>query len=159
MIPGRYLLTLTADDGSGAANGRKIASQPLIVNTKPVANGGTDRIASAGEATLYDATSSFDVDGKLTNYRWDFGDGSIENGVKVQHSYQKPGHYNAILTVTDDSNSPCPDGIDTIFVRSNNPPQPVILDRFESFAGGAHDEIIFDASASSDSIGDPITFS
>jgi outer membrane protein OmpA-like peptidoglycan-associated protein len=40
--------------------------------------------------------------GEIKSYEWDFGDGSSGNGSEVTHTYDKPGDYNATLTVTDD---------------------------------------------------------
>ncbi|TMI60365.1 PKD domain-containing protein [Candidatus Bathyarchaeota archaeon] len=49
--------------------------------------------------------SSVDSGVSITNYRWSFGDGSADvtgasNG-KVMHTYNNPGDYIVVLTVTD----------------------------------------------------------
>ncbi|MBN2244268.1 MAG: PKD domain-containing protein [Candidatus Aminicenantes bacterium] len=51
----------------------------------------------------FDASKSFDRDGKIVSYSWDFGDGTKGEGKKTKHTYEKPGKYNAILTITDDN--------------------------------------------------------
>lgn len=51
----------------------------------------------------FDASKSFDRDGKIVSYTWNFGDGSKGEGKKVKHTYEKPGEYNATLTLTDDT--------------------------------------------------------
>ncbi len=51
----------------------------------------------------FNASSSYDPYGTITNYQWDFGDGSTASGVTVQHSYSSAGTYTVTLTVTDNN--------------------------------------------------------
>jgi parallel beta-helix repeat protein len=50
----------------------------------------------------FDASSSYDFDGYITEYRWFFGDGNSTTGKMVSYSYSSPGIYTVTLTVTDD---------------------------------------------------------
>ncbi len=50
----------------------------------------------------FDASASYDPDGTIVNYDWDFGDGNVGNGVTVSHTYAGPGSYTVTLTVTGD---------------------------------------------------------
>ena len=54
-----------------------------------------------GDAATFDATNSRDPDGYISNYAWDFGDGSTASRAKPSHSYATPGEYPVTLTVTD----------------------------------------------------------
>lgn len=56
-----------------------------------------------GDPVTFNASSSFDPDGTIANYAWDFGDGSLGNGMIVTHTYETAGSYNVTLTITDDS--------------------------------------------------------
>jgi parallel beta-helix repeat protein len=56
----------------------------------------------ANQKVTFDASTSYDPDGAITKYDWDFGDGTKGAGVIVTHSYTAPGKYNVVLTVTDD---------------------------------------------------------
>jgi len=38
---------------------------------------------------------------RINRYEWDFGDGTIQTGVRPAHAYEKPGSYNVTLTVWD----------------------------------------------------------
>lgn len=55
-----------------------------------------------GEQIAFSASDSYDPDGSIVNYSWEFGDGSTASGIIVQHSYSSPGVYSVNLTVTDD---------------------------------------------------------
>ncbi|MEM3485700.1 MAG: CARDB domain-containing protein [Candidatus Methanomethyliaceae archaeon] len=50
----------------------------------------------------FDATQSYDADGYIVEYAWDFGDGSAAQGPIVEHEYSKAGTFIVTLTVTDD---------------------------------------------------------
>lgn len=55
---------------------------------------------------LFDATSSYDPDGEIVSYHWDFGDGATAEGPVVKHEFQTPSiTYRVVLTVTDDTGS------------------------------------------------------
>lgn len=53
------------------------------------------------ETVTFNASSSSDPDGYITEYKWDFGDGDSATGKIVNHSYSLPGHYSVTLSVTD----------------------------------------------------------
>jgi PKD repeat protein len=56
------------------------------------------------QTITFDASASYDPDGFITNYEWDFGDGNTTNTTKevVTHLYTSAGNYTVNLTVTDD---------------------------------------------------------
>jgi len=56
---------------------------------------------------IFDGTKSYDPDGKIISYDWDFGDGKKASGATVTHAYAKTGKYIVKLTVTDDSGIDC----------------------------------------------------
>jgi len=51
----------------------------------------------------FDASSSYDKDGFIKKYEWDFGDGTSGTGEVITHSYSRIGVYIVALTVTDDN--------------------------------------------------------
>lgn len=53
----------------------------------------------------FDASSSYDSDGMIETYHWDFGDNTTGNGAFLIHQYQAEGIYNVALTVTDEDNN------------------------------------------------------
>ena len=61
----------------------------------------------AGEEFTFDAQSSEDPDGEVTEWRFDFGDGTQmtvdeEDAARVKHTYAQGGEYIATVTVVDD---------------------------------------------------------
>ena len=51
----------------------------------------------------FDASESYDPDGEIISFEWDFGDGNIGNGGQITHNYTQPGLYEVELTVTDNN--------------------------------------------------------
>lgn len=51
----------------------------------------------------FNGSLSFDPDGTITTWLWDFGDGVEGAGSQVSHSYQTYGIYNVTLSVIDNS--------------------------------------------------------
>jgi len=50
----------------------------------------------------FDGSTSYDPDGYIVEYLWDFGDGETGNGSVVTHQYQVSGTYSVALQVEDD---------------------------------------------------------
>jgi len=68
----------------------------------------------------FNASTSYDLDGTITDYAWNMGDSTVKNGVIVTHTYTELGNFTVTLTVTDN------DGLTnttstTVWVR-NAPP-------------------------------------
>ena len=57
--------------------------------------------SKANESLLFSAQQSFDVEGELLDYYWDFGDGQTAEGLSAEHLYETEGIYRLTLTVTD----------------------------------------------------------
>ncbi len=63
-----------------------------------------------------DGASSYDPDGSITSYKWDFGDdGEGASGPKVSHTYTGAGFFAVTLTVEDNSGK---QGRDTLVIKS-----------------------------------------
>ncbi len=57
--------------------------------------------ASVNHSMVFDASGSYDPDGTIVSYVWDFGDGITGVGAVVVHTYESPGDYTVTLTVID----------------------------------------------------------
>lgn len=73
-----------------------------LPNRPPIADPHGPYQGEVSKAVTFDGTWSYDPDGTLILYRWDFGDGSFDYGGRVQHAYARAGSYDVALTVTDD---------------------------------------------------------
>jgi len=51
----------------------------------------------------FDGSMSYDPDGSIVEYLWDFGDGTSASGAIVEHTFTKRGTYDVTLTVRDDA--------------------------------------------------------
>jgi len=110
-VNGTYNVTLVVTDNDGEND---TITQPVTVavgvttNQPPIANAGSNRIAYAGYVTAFNGDNSFDPDGTIVLYEWDFdGDGiydwnSTTTGATT-FTYVSVGSYNSILRVTDNN--------------------------------------------------------
>ena len=116
-------------------------------NRWPVADGGPDRTAHAGTAITFDASGSFDPDGTISTYFWDFGDGTNASGRTVSHTYTGGTDRIVTLTVTDNAGAM---GNDSISVRVNLPP---VADAGPDRFADPGEVVSFTGAASTDSDG------
>jgi parallel beta-helix repeat protein len=54
---------------------------------------------------MFDASCSYDPDGTIVDYNWDFGDGVMGSGITYNHTYIVNGTYTVKLTVIDNDYS------------------------------------------------------
>jgi hypothetical protein len=47
----------------------------------------------------FNASCSYDPDGTITNYRWNYGDDVLGTGINSQHTYKEPGDFDVILSL------------------------------------------------------------
>ncbi len=96
---GEYLVTLVVEDNDG---GRNETAVLIKVNSPPIANfSWQPSMPTDIDEITFNASQSYDLDGYITNYTWDFGDGSKAYGKIARHSYADDGIYNVTLTVKD----------------------------------------------------------
>jgi VCBS repeat-containing protein len=96
------------------------------VNDTPVANASGPYSGIVGVSLQFDASGSYDVDGTISTYAWDFGDGNSGTGVNPTHTYTAVGDYTVVLIVTDDGGTSLTDTTTAnILAEPNNPPEAV----------------------------------
>ena len=103
--PKQIAVTITPQTAPRVAIGGYIKPKQVVITFQPPTADFTYTPAHphAGQPVTFDASDSFDFDGKIVAYAWDFnGDGKPDaTGVKVTHTFTTPGTYKVTLTVTD----------------------------------------------------------
>ncbi|MCW3985053.1 MAG: PKD domain-containing protein, partial [Candidatus Bathyarchaeota archaeon] len=150
---GNYTVTLTVTDNDGATN--TATSTKTVLNRPPVAifTESAETVLT-GETIYFNASQSYDLDGWIVSYFWDFGDGTNATGVVVEHTYSDNGVYTVTLTVTDDDN----DTATTTATKTvlNRPPVASFTESAETMYTG--EIIYFSASGSYDADGTIVSY-
>ena len=101
-LSGDFVVRLTVTDSAGQSAVAEAIIQ--VENTAPIASCRFSNDAPIpGETVQFDASSSFDSDGQLIDFIWDFGDGETQRGTRVSHVYNQLGLYEVRLTVVDNA--------------------------------------------------------
>ena len=75
-------------------------------NEPPIANAGGPYYAEVGDLVQFNSSASYDPDGEISFYRWNFGDASSEIlEENPTHIYNSPMEYSVILTIIDNNGS------------------------------------------------------
>ncbi|WP_423792312.1 PKD domain-containing protein [Methanocaldococcus indicus] len=125
---GYYTVTLTVWNDLGV---KSSISKTIFVrgntNYPPIAK---FNFTINGLNVTFDASSSYDIDGKIVEYIWDFGDGTkiTTTNPIITHVYNKPGTYIVTLTVVDnDNNRDSTTKFITIVQESKSIPVPIYV--------------------------------
>ncbi len=116
--PGNYTVVLTV---TGQGNCTATSSMTVTVFPGPTSLFSATTVC-VGQPTSFTDQSSIST-GNITNWSWNFGDGSPVNTTQnPSHTYQNPGNYTVTLTVT--SNNGCTH-TSTVSVTVNPLPTPL----------------------------------
>lgn len=115
--------------GSAASGDGNLLPQATI--------GGSSANGFAGNAVTFDGSASSDLDGSISAYLWNFGDGSTATTVKPSHVFATPGTYRVTLTVTDNKGGTGTASQDVAVVAP--PPAPVLSFSTIKIAGAVDD--------------------
>ena len=106
--PGNYKVSLRVTDNNNQdsyADRTVTILAPAGINQAPVANFTTNgNNITLGQSVAVNAQNSFDPDGSINRYNWNFGDGNADSGLTAEHIYQSAGNYRITLTITDNNN-------------------------------------------------------
>lgn len=104
LAEGVHKITLTVADRNGGSDEDEIVIT-VRANGLPVADAGNDQTIWAGDTASFNAASSYDTDGSIVKYFWDFGTdeniGEDAVGKIVAYRYGAPDIYTVTLTVLD----------------------------------------------------------
>jgi PKD repeat protein len=128
-------LVVTDNDGLMATVSQAVSVKPAVL--PPVAI----FTVSNPDNTLVvnvDGSASYDPDGIVVSYDWDFGDGAVATGMTASHTYATPGTWTIALTVTDNN---AMTGSATYEVTVNHqtepPPAPYTVWGYVTDSGGS----------------------
>ena len=91
-------------------------------NWIPVVNAGGPYFGDVGEEIIFDGTGSFDHEGEISTWEWDFGDETFGYDKISPKTYDSQGVYSINLTVMDNEGNLNFDNTWAFIGRSNNPP-------------------------------------
>jgi len=124
--PGAYTVRLMVRDDTEQETALDFDEAVVRVNAAPTANAGADVLTAPGGEVRLDGSGSFDIDGKVTSFRWRFSDGQGEAATATTtRSFDAPGTYVARLSVVDDSGASNDSAQDELTIRVNAPPRAV----------------------------------
>ena len=152
---GPYTVTLTVLDDDQLANS---TSKVVVVDAPPVADFTIFPAAPfAGDSIAFDGSASWDLEGALQTFTWEFGDNTATGtGQNVSHVYATAGTYLVRLQVTDSVGLTDTKSMNVV-VRQNQPPVAVLSMTPARVNPG--DPVAFDGSASSDPDGSIASYS
>jgi uncharacterized repeat protein (TIGR01451 family) len=102
--PQEYNVELRVKDSDG-----EIGSTDLLIsvlNQLPIAQAGPDLTVQINQEVIFDASGSYDPEGNILTYKWNFGDDITTewlNSAETTHSYTEPGEFTVTLSVSDGS--------------------------------------------------------
>ncbi|MEC9350438.1 MAG: PKD domain-containing protein, partial [Planctomycetota bacterium] len=96
-------LEIRDDRGATARAERSVSVRVLGPNERPVASFTISSTRGAAPLeVLVDASASFDPDGEIVRFDWDFGDGGGGLGETMTYTWDEPGEYLVTLIAWDD---------------------------------------------------------
>ena len=117
--PGVFAARVVVRDNTGAtAEATTIVE--IISNAAPFARiGVASKNVNVNDVVVFDGIQSFDPDGTVTSFTWNFGDGNTASGNTVVHQYTSGGEFTVTLTVIDNDGA---QGSITAEMTVNGPP-------------------------------------
>jgi PKD repeat protein len=103
-------------------SGNNPATAEAVSSFSPEARAGNDTNGLTGVAVPFNGEASFDYDGTISKYAWEFGDGTSAIGANPSHAYSQPGTYTAKLTITDDAGRTATDTLKVTIELSQQKP-------------------------------------
>jgi len=98
---GIFSVTLGVTDNDEGYCEDETTIHVCVLNTAPIANHDGPYFGWISKPISFSALESFDSDGEIVSYHWDFGDGSTGVDAETLHIYENEGTFTIILTVED----------------------------------------------------------
>ncbi|MHA2429386.1 MAG: PKD domain-containing protein [Candidatus Hermodarchaeia archaeon] len=104
--PGLYTVSLTVYDADGD-NDMETKIDYININWPPIADASGPYTAEEGVTITFDGSGSYDPDGDIVSYSWDFDNDSVVDSTvpSPTHTYARNGTYPVTLTVIDNDSA------------------------------------------------------
>ena len=130
-VTAHFVKSGTNGGNSGNGNGGGgISSLPKKKSNKPPIadlSAGELYVGFVNEEIDFNGTLSYDYDGYIIEWLWDFGNGTTALGELVSHNYSSPGEYVVTLKVTDNKGANDTDETTVVINQPNRPPSELIV--------------------------------
>lgn len=148
-----YLVKLKAFDGLATSD--VTSMNVTMLNVPPTAKfqietNAVNNTYAAGDPVVFNATApqlSKDENPLTLTFSWDYGDGNTGKGAKVNHTYEKGGIKDVVLTVMDEEDMLAYTDKN---ISINTPPVPVITSPIDGTEFTLGQDIEFNASKTTD---------
>jgi len=137
-----YTVTLTVIDNDGLTNStskivwvhqtNKTRNKTSVATSTPTVPPNQLPIANftytiSDLTVTFNANNSYDPDDYIVSYEWDFGDGYVDYGRTVTHTYSSAGTYTVTLTVTDDDGATSTKVVQILVSHSQPSPRSLLI--------------------------------
>lgn len=150
-LAGTYNVTLTVQDSQGETSLPDTTSATIgVAEQPPVADAGEPYSGTTALAVTFDASGSFDPDGDIVSYAWDFGDGNSGSGVAPTNTYSTAGRFDVLLVVEDNDGLTDTNATYAVIDTANQAP---IADAGGPYTGTVAVAVSFFGSAQDENVG------
>ncbi|MBI3184962.1 MAG: PKD domain-containing protein [Myxococcales bacterium] len=100
---GSFVVTLQVTDNTGMTGSEQTVADiaPSPTNQPPVAVANGPYSGVVRKSVQFSSAGSYDPDGTISSYLWNFGDGATSAQANPTHTYKRIGSYGVTLTVKD----------------------------------------------------------
>ncbi len=153
-------ITYSLPSDHNAANNVKLSESSILIGLPIARFTFYPSLPEENQMITFNASTSYDPDGIITKYHWDFGDGNTKTYIQginltdtTTHQYSTSGSYLVNLTVTDD------DGLSNSTTKEVHVaiPPPVALFEYDPVFPVEGEEVAFNATDSHSPKGFSIT--
>ena len=152
---GIYDVKLTVTDTHGAKN-RVTTTCQIVENIKPVAKANGHYSGYTGVPIIFSSKGSYDPDGSIQSYLWEFSDGRQVNTASPSIIFNETGDYKVTLTITDNEGEV---SSDVATIKIQTPPNiPPVASCNGPYSGFTNQIITFSSSGSYDPDDDTLKY-
>lgn len=156
LVAGTYSVSLYVFNGTSGNSASTTATMTAAPQAALVVSAGGPYTVAVNQALTVDGSRTTDPSGRQLTYTWDFGDGGTRTGAQATYIYAQSGKYTITLSVSDGAAL-------AASARTQVTVTGPAAETIKASAGGPYADttghaIVFDASSTSDNLGNPVTY-